>query len=231
MNRSQLVALTFLMVFGVTTVLDPTNVSPLFGSIAQAQPAAARATAETPTHAATRLADHRIEVREVAFAGTSVKSGRATGLVDAPIAVVQRIVQDYAKYSEFLPNFRTSRVLSQRGGQAVVYLEASVLHNTATLWTQMRMRPRPPITNADGTTTQVVEATMLSGNVERMAARWELTSVDQGTRTLVSFQFLVEPELPFPSSVMTGQNVAAARRTLGRLRTRLTEPRFAVATR
>jgi len=228
MNRSQLVALAFLTVFGVTTVPELLGASPL-RSIAQAQPAAAAP--ETPTHAATRLADHRIEVREVAFAGTNVKSGRATGLVDAPIAVVQRIVGDYAKYSEFLPNFRASRVLSQRGGQAVVYLEASVLHNTATLWTQMRMRPRPAVVNADGTTTQIVEATMLSGNVERMAARWELTSVDQGTRTLVAFQFLVEPELPLPASVMTGQNVAAARRTLGRLRARLTEPRFAVATR
>ena len=72
---------------------------------------------------------------------------------------------------------------------------------------------------------------MVSGNVERMAARWELTSVDHGARTLVSFQFLVEPDLPFPASVMTGQNVAGARRTIGRLRARLNEPRFAVAAR
>ena len=189
------------------------------------------AAAESPTHAAARLADHRVELREVPYAGTSVRWGRATGLVDAPSELVLRIVQDYAKYAEFLPNFRASRVLSHRGAQAVVYLEASVLHNTATLWTQMRIRPRAPVINADGTTTQIVEATMISGNVDRMAARWELTSVDQGARTLVSFQFLVEPDLPFPASVMTGQNVAAARRTIGRLRARVNEPRFAVATR
>ncbi len=193
--------------------------------------AAQAAPAELPSATAARLADHRVELREVSAPGTRVRSGRATGLVDAPAELVLRVVQDYARYAEFLPNFQASRVLSQRGAQAVVYLEAGVLHNTTTLWAQMRLRPRAPVTNADGTTTWRVEATMVTGNVERMAALWELTAVDGGARTLVSFEFLVEPDLPFPSSVMTGQNVAAARRTLGRLRARMQEPRFAVAAR
>jgi len=217
MNRSSFAALAFVTLLGATASVA-----------AQARP---QAPAETPTQMAARLADHRVELREVPFPGTNVKWGRATGLVDAPAALVLRVVQDYGKYSEFMPNFRASRVLSQRGGQAIVYLEASVLHDAATLWTQMRMRPRTPLRNADGTVTQIIEGTMVSGNVDRMAARWELTSVDQGTRTLVSFQFMVEPDLPFPASVMTGQNVAGARRAIGRLRARLNEPRFAVATR
>lgn len=222
MNRPSLLALAVLAVCGgVLGAVAP----------AQAQQASGAAQPESPTQAAARLADHRVEVREVPYAGSSVKWGRATGLVDARFDVVLRVVEDYAKYSEFLPNFQASRVLTQRGGQAVVYLEASVLHGAATLWAQMRMRPRAPVLNADGTTTQVVEATMVSGNVERMAARWELTSVDHGARTLVSFQFLVEPDLPFPASVMTSQNIAGARRTIGRLRARLNEPRFAVAAR
>jgi ribosome-associated toxin RatA of RatAB toxin-antitoxin module len=195
------------------------------GVWAQARPA------EQPTAAAARLADQRVELREVASPGTNVRAGRATALVDAPAALVLRVVQDYARYAEFLPNFQASRVLSQRGAQALVYLEASVLHNTTTLWAQMRLRPRAPVTNADGTTTWRVEATMVSGNVERMAALWELTALDGGARTLVSFEFLVEPDLPFPASIMTDQNVAAARRTIGRLRARMREPRFSVATR
>jgi ribosome-associated toxin RatA of RatAB toxin-antitoxin module len=232
MNRSTLAATALFALLGAAASAHaqesprPAQPTP---ATAATPPSAAHA--ETPTQIAVRLADHRVEVREVAFAGSSVKWGRATGLVDARTDLVLRIVQDYGKYSEFLPNFEASRVLSQRGAAAVVYLEASVLHGAATLWAQMRMRPRAPVVNADGTTTQIVEATMISGNVERMAARWELTSVDAGTRTLVSFQFIVEPDLPFPASVMTGQNVAAARRTIGRLRARLNEPRFAVAAR
>lgn len=216
MNHSPFAAIAFATVLGASAL-----------AVAQSSPRPA----ETPTQIAARIADHRVEVRELPYSGSSVRWGRATGLVDAPTALVLSVVQDYAKYSEFMPNFRASRVLSQRGGQAIVYLEASVLHDAATLWAQMRMRPRPSVTNADGTVTQIVEGTMVSGNVERMAARWELTSVDQGTRTLVSFQFLVEPDLPFPASIMTGQNIAGARRAIGRLRARLNEPRFSVATR
>jgi ribosome-associated toxin RatA of RatAB toxin-antitoxin module len=205
--------------FAALCVFAPDTVS------AQARPT------EQPTAAAARLADQRVELREIASPGTNVRAGRATGLIDAPAALVLRVVQDYARYAEFLPNFKASRVLSQRGAQALVYLEASVLHNTTTLWTQMRMRPRAPVTNADGTTTWRVEASMVSGNVEKMAALWELTALDGGARTLVSFEFLVEPDLPFPASIMTDQNVAAARRTIGRLRARMREPRFAVAAR
>jgi ribosome-associated toxin RatA of RatAB toxin-antitoxin module len=212
-------ALAFAGLCATLSVVGPTLAS------AQSRPP------EQPTATAVRLADQRVELREVAASGTNVRAGRATALVDAPAALVRRVVEDYARYAEFLPNFKASRVLSQRGAQALVYLEASVLHNTTTLWAQMRLRPRAPVTNADGTTTWRVEATMVSGNVERMAALWELTALEGGARTLVSFEFLVEPDLPFPASIMTDQNVASARRTIGRLRARMREPRFAVAAR
>lgn len=188
------------------------------------QPAAAAPTTAAgagPQLSAT-IRDGGIEVVERGYPNTSVKWGRATAVVDAPTTTVMRIVQDYGKYSEFLPHFRVSRVLTRRGANALVYLQASVIRNTTTLWSQMRIFQR----RSQGAT-QIVEGQMVQGNVERMAARWEITPMEGGRRTLVSFQFIIEPDLPFPASIFTEQNVRAARRTLEALRRRVAEPRFA----
>lgn len=173
---------------------------------------------------ADRLRDGTIAVNDVAFQGTDVRWGRATALIEASPDVVMRIVTDYARYAEFLPHFHVSRVLSQRGTSALVYFEAVVIHNTTTLWSQMRIRPRP-----DAGTTHVIEANMDRGNVDRMAARWEVTPVDNNQHCLVTFQFIIEPDVPFPDAIITDQNLRAARRTLESLRTRVTLPQFASA--
>jgi ribosome-associated toxin RatA of RatAB toxin-antitoxin module len=209
------------------------------GQAPQATPAQARpaqrpspgtASAEpTPQEQAEALRDGRVAVTEVAHPDTDVRYGRATAVVDAPSVLVTRIVTDYARYAEFLPHFKTSRVLSQRGASAIVFFEAEVLNGAATLWTQMRVRPLPPRRNADGSVTTVFEASMQQGNVERMHARWEITPIDAGARTLLTFQFLAEPDLPLPTRMITAQNLSSARRAVDRLRGRATDPRFAVA--
>jgi ribosome-associated toxin RatA of RatAB toxin-antitoxin module len=186
----------------------------LYSTRAQAQVNVAQTVAD-------RLRDGTITVSDVPYDGTDVRWGRATALIDARPDVVMRIVTDYARYAEFLPHFRVSRVLSQRGTSALVYLEAVVIHNTTTLWSQMRIRPRP-----DVGPTHVIEANMDRGNVDRMAARWEVTPVDNGQRTIVTFQFIIEPDVPFPDAIITDQNLRAARRTLESLRTRVILPEF-----
>lgn len=166
---------------------------------------------------ADRLRDGTILVQDAPYPGTDVRWGRATALVEQRPDIVLRIITDYARYAEFMPHFHVSRVLSQRGTQALVYFEARVIRDTTTLWSQMRIRPQ-----ANVGTTQVFEATMERGNVERMAARWELTPVDNGTHCLVTFQFMIEPDVPFPDSVITDQNLRAARRAMFSLNLRAT---------
>jgi len=193
----------------------------------QPPPSAAAAPAATTAAAASsiaRLRDGRIDVTAIAERGTSTRWGRAVGVVDAPVETVMGIVHDYSRYAEFLPHFRVSRVLARRGTNAIVYMQASVIRNTTTIWAQMRVYAR-----RSAGTTQIVEGRMLQGNVVRMAARWEVTPIDGGARSLVSFQFIVEPRLPFPASVFTDQNRIAARRTIEALQRRVNEPRFAMA--
>src|SRR5215510_5700070 len=60
--------------------------------------------------------------------GTSVLWGRAAGVVDAPSERVMDVLRNYGSYKEFMPNFEASRVLSQRGSAALVYMQVSILH-------------------------------------------------------------------------------------------------------
>ncbi len=194
---------------------------PLIAAAALLVAPAAAAAQSSAEREAERLGD-RVETRAVASNG-SVEWGEAVGVVDAPAEVVMRIVTDYARYEDFLPHFRRSRVLSRRGQNALVYMQASVIRNTTTLWAQMRIFARRPRGE-----TRIVEGRMIEGNMDAFAARWEVTPLGPD-RTLVRFRLLVDPDLPFPSSVFTSENIKAARRTVRALRQRVNEPRYAIA--
>jgi len=144
-----------------------------------------------------------------------VGAGMSTAVVEAPIDDVMEVVLDYGNYAEFMPHFTQSRVLSARGSSAMVYMQASAFHDTITLWANMSLRERP-----SRGTTKIVEGRMTSGNLETFIARWEVTPIDDG-RTLVQFRLLIDPDLPFPSGVVTDENVRNARRVLTAFRGRV----------
>jgi ribosome-associated toxin RatA of RatAB toxin-antitoxin module len=177
-------------------------------SLATASAAGAQASLQTVTDA---LKDGTIQSTTVAR-GDDVSWGRAVGVVEAPIDAVQSVVQNYAGYAKFMPHFKTSKVLSQRGASALVYMQASIAKDTMTLWAQLKIGPA-----ANKGETRVIRAKMISGNMSAMEAVWELTSAD-ATRTLVSFQLVMDPKLPLPDSFVTDQNVRAARKTIKALR-------------
>jgi ribosome-associated toxin RatA of RatAB toxin-antitoxin module len=172
----------------------------------------ARAEGQQNVHGVSEPKELPIQVSAVALSGSSVKAGRAVGIVDAPIDTVLAIVQDYGSYEKFMPHFRASRVLSRRGNSALVYMQASIAADTMTLWAQLKIGPRPNVGNA-----RIIEAKMVQGNMDAMQARWELTSVD-GQHTLVAFQLLMDPKVPLPASLVSGENEKAAQKTIRALR-------------
>jgi len=188
--------------------------SPLLAGALLLASAAPHAQAQSAADIASSLGQE-IQTGEVPENGSSVSWGSAVGVVDQPMDQVMGVVQDYANYSHFMPHFRTSRVIAQRGSDAMIYLEVGIIRNTATLWGQLRLRELP----ARGAS-RVVEARLVQGNMDQFRARWELTPVD-ATHTLVRFRILVAPNLPLPASVFTSENVKAARRTLSALRERM----------
>ncbi|MCA9530939.1 MAG: hypothetical protein KC543_12445 [Myxococcales bacterium] len=171
--------------------------------------------AEAPQVAA-RLGDRIVSGSEAA-AESKVEWGTAIGVVDRPFDEVVKVVQDYQHYATFLPHFKTSRVLAQRGARALVYIEVGIIKDTATLWGQFNMSAE---TNGAA---RVVEAHMQRGNLDHFVARFEVTPLDGGARALVRFRILVDPGLPLPSSVFTNENVKAARKTIAALRVRVAE--------
>jgi ribosome-associated toxin RatA of RatAB toxin-antitoxin module len=179
-------------------------------------PSARLVSAEAPP-ATVPAADAPIRVRSLPHPRTSVRWGRAEAVMDAPVDEVQEIVENYAQYHTFLPHFQVSRVLSQRGSSAIVYMEALVALGTVTLWAQVKMGPRKI---RGGTRT--IEAKMMKGNVRVLEARWELTPIDTA-RTEVAFQLLIEPKVPLPSAVLSYENEKASRKTLKALRRALAQ--------
>jgi ribosome-associated toxin RatA of RatAB toxin-antitoxin module len=153
-----------------------------------------------------------IQVTGIAQPGTSVRAGRAVGIVDAPLDAVMAVVQDYGAYEKFMPHFKASRVLSRRGESALVYMQASIARDTMTLWCQLKVGPRPNVG-----TTRVIEAKMVEGNMDAMHARWEVTPVD-AEHTRVAFELLMDPKVPLPASLVSNENEKASQKTIRALR-------------
>jgi ribosome-associated toxin RatA of RatAB toxin-antitoxin module len=189
--------------------------------IAQAQaPAqtAAQAEARAKTLAGT------IDLSNVPHPEQGVQWGRSEGVLDASPNDVLAILHDYGQYAGIFPYFEKSRVLSQRGSDAIVYLEAKVLHGAATLWSQVRITARSPTPE-----TRVIEARMMKGkgNIGQLLARWEVTGVDGGQKSFVTFQFLVDPDLPMPDMVVSGEMKKGAGQAFRALRTRVAQRVYA----
>lgn len=186
-------------------------------SVAAAQDAASQK--------ATQLGE-TISLGNVTHPDSEVAWGRAEAVVDARATDVLAVLNDYSQYAGMFPYFEKSKVLSQRGGDAIVYLEAKVLHGAATLWSQVRMSSK-----LQGTTT-IVEARMMKGkgNIGQLLARWEITPVAEGQKSLVAFQILVDPDLPIPDGLVTDEMRKGAGQAMRALRKRVYQ-RASYATR
>jgi len=161
------------------------------------------------------LRQGKIVTTAVARPGVKVRGGKAEILLDAPLNKVMSVVQDYDSYAKFLPFFHTSRTLAKRGGNAIAYMEAKILNGAHTIWVEVTFRERE-----SSETGKVIEGKMNRGNVNLLSLRWEASAVE-GDRTLLSFEFFVDPDLPLPNSVISDQNAVSARRTVRALRKRL----------
>ena len=194
---------------------DPRQTSRMTKTTSMGLLAAALLFATTPVHAA---GEADVRTAQIAKEGSNISWGHAVAVIDQPIDEVLPVVVDYGNYVHFMPNFTKSKVLSQRGNLAMVYMEVSVAAGTFTLWGQLKLSEGAP----EGDT-RVIEASLLDGNMDAFSATWRLTPVDGGARTEVDFKIYVDPDMPLPSSVFSRENEKAAGNTLRALRTRVIE--------
>jgi ribosome-associated toxin RatA of RatAB toxin-antitoxin module len=158
-----------------------------------------------------------IMTRQVSESGSSIARGEAEAELGQPLEAILPVLEDYAAYEEFMPNFRRSRVLAQRGTRARVYMEVSAAAGALTLWGQLELRGRTDEQDA----ARIIEAQLLEGNIDAFRAVWRLEPSADGKRTRVAFQIFVDPDLPLPASLISRENERAARRTIEALRTHL----------
>lgn len=159
-----------------------------------------------------------IQLANVPGPNGGVAWGRAEGFIDARPVDVLAILHDYSRYAGLFPHFEKSRVLSQRGTDAIVYLEAKVLHGAVGLWGQVRITSTSPAPE-----THVVEAKMMKGkgNMSQLLAHIEVHPADGGQRTRVVFQLLVDPDLPVPDGVVSNEMKKSAGQAFRALRERV----------
>jgi hypothetical protein len=61
------------------------------------------------------------------------------------------------------------------------------------------------------------------GNISQLLARWEVTPLENGQRTHLVFQLLVDPDLPVPDMVISGEMKKGAGQAFRALRRRVNE--------
>jgi len=158
-----------------------------------------------------------VVTRQVAEVGSNIAWGEAQAELGRPLDSILPVLADYAAYEKFMPNFRRSRVLAQRGPRARVYMEVSAAAGALTLWGQLDLQERMEVPGR----ARVIEARLLEGNIGAFRAEWRLEPTADGTRTQVAFRIFVDPDLPLPSSLISRENERAARRSIEALRTHL----------
>ena len=154
---------------------------------------------------AAKLLDRGSPRYNVAMPGASIRAGGSMTLVNAPMAIVRKVVLDYAHYQTFMPRFQKSRVVAKKDGKTDVYLQVPILHGAATVWALTRFEP--PV--KEGANGERIEGKMVEGNVDDFRAVWHLRPVDE-THTVLKAELLIVPKLPLPGSVVTPELEFAA---------------------
>ncbi|UQA54609.1 SRPBCC family protein [Polyangium aurulentum] len=143
-----------------------------------------------------------------------IDTGGAAIFVNAPIEAVRRVVTDYRHYDTMIRPFKQSKLLSRSKGVSEVYLEVPVLHGAATVWVVVNIG-QPVKENGE----EKIIAKFQRGNVDDFRAVWRLRAID-AEHTVVKLELLVDPKLPAPASVITGELTGAADKAVTAVRER-----------
>lgn len=137
----------------------------------------------------------------------SIQAGCAKVEVLAPVNTVLQVVNDFDHYASFIKRYKNgriqlqvhARVIAHPGDRPDVYLEVPILRGAAKVWGVLRFDPLKVVDGED-----VREGHLVRGNVERLDARWRVRKIDE-SRTAVSAELLIVPNVPVPHDLVTGE--------------------------
>lgn len=132
----------------------------------------------------------RFEVRSSGY-----KAGAARAVVHAPQRVVRSVVTDFGRYEDFITRFKSAKVVGRSGDKTDVYLQVPIMKGALKIWAVVRFDP-PSAQGGD----EVISGKMIKGNVKRLDALWRIKRLDE-TRTELTLELLIVPELPIPEGL------------------------------
>jgi ribosome-associated toxin RatA of RatAB toxin-antitoxin module len=152
----------------------------------------------------------------IPVAGTEFVRGRTTLKVNAPIEKVRESVLDFGHYAEFMPHYRSSKVLGRTAaGARDVYMEIEALYGAVKMWVEIEF-PRPTI--VEGVETH--ESKFVKGNVKDFKAIWRLRKLDDAT-TELSLEVFLQPSIPLPTALMNKENLGGSAKGVTAMRGRI----------
>lgn len=135
---------------------------------------------------------------------SKIKAGCARIAIKAEPKQVEKVILDFKNYANFISKFEKARVVGKEGDSTLVYLSVPILHGAAKIWAVVKF---DPIKTENGE--RVLSGSMTKGNVKRLDATWRVKTIDS-EYTQLNCELLIEPKVPAPGSVVTGEVAYAA---------------------
>ena len=121
----------------------------------------------------------------------------SNGTVAAAPAVVWRILTDYRQLADYLPNMKSTRVLSRNGDRIIVEQlgAARFLFFRQDIRLVVQVHERPP---------DRIDISLVDGDMKVYRASWELIPLPGGAGTRLVYNATIEPKFDVPGIVGVG---------------------------
>ncbi|MES2322189.1 MAG: SRPBCC family protein [Pseudomonadota bacterium] len=139
-----------------------------------------------------------VAVKRVDVGGQHVFEVNASGAVNAPPAAVWKVLTDYDRMAEFVPDMKATRVLSRNGNKAVVeqFGVARFLFFTRSIHLVVSVLEEP---------ISSIDIGLVTGDMKVYSCRWELVPVPETGGTRIVYTGKLVPKFYVPG--MLGANI------------------------
>jgi hypothetical protein len=161
------------------------------------------------------------------LAGAGIHEVAATGVVDAPLQTVARVIADYGRYPEFMPYVSTCRVVARSGARAWVFQQLRFPFPISDRYYTIKLTAGDPA--AAGALFRVDWQladdlpVLPKGEGEPVAGNrgfWKLEPLENGRRTHLTYYIYTDPGGALPAWVVNLANRAGVPRVIEAVRRR-----------
>ena len=139
----------------------------------------------------------RFELSVERVDGGKVYRIASKGTVAASPSLVWRILTDYTHLADYLPNMKSTRVLSRNGDRIIVEQlgAAQFLFFRQDIRVVVQVHERPP---------DRIDISLVDGDMKVYRASWELSPLPGGAGTRLMYNATIEPKFDVPGIVGVG---------------------------